>query len=96
MLEPSCAGCLHAAHSAVALLESLKCCVVVALQSNFFGPVALTQLLLKYLQAGAPSRILNMSSMAEAYAVFDWDDFGCAFFLPHVADVWGAVVVARA
>jgi NAD(P)-dependent dehydrogenase (short-subunit alcohol dehydrogenase family) len=47
-------------------------------QCNYFGPVALTYQLLGLLEASAPSRVINMSSVAEAFAVIDWDDLKCA------------------
>jgi hypothetical protein len=50
-------------------------------QCNYFGAVALTYQLLDILQASAPSRIINMSSRAEAFAVIDWDNLKWAPFL---------------
>jgi NAD(P)-dependent dehydrogenase (short-subunit alcohol dehydrogenase family) len=56
------------------------------LQCNYFGPVALTYQLLDVLQASAPSRIINMSSRAEAFAAIDWDDLKGE---NYSADNWG-------
>ncbi|KAI5631857.1 short chain dehydrogenase domain-containing protein [Phthorimaea operculella] len=45
-----------------------------AMQVNYFGPFLLTKLLLPLLKSSAPSRIINVSSMAYQFSKIDLDD----------------------
>lgn len=41
---------------------------------NFFGPALLTHLLLPSLASAAPARVVNMSSLGEAFGRLAWHD----------------------